>query len=106
MQNFTISFTILETMNLDFDEDFRIDFIYMNMMLGSICWSWLIFVSGPLTKGSYWTTDQRVLWERLIRVEGAQVNTPCSRGILGTCMSRVMLYINTIVTLVYQIMDY
>lgn len=53
MQNFTISFTILETMNLDFDEDFRIDFIYMNMMLGSICWSWLIFVSGPLTKGSY-----------------------------------------------------
>lgn len=84
MQNFTISFTILETMNLDFDEDVRIDFIYMNMMLGSICWSWLIFVSGPLTKGSYWTTDQRVLWERLIRVGGARVNTPCGRGILGT----------------------
>lgn len=40
-------------MNLDFDEDFRIDFIYMNMMLDSMCWSWLIFVFGPLTKGSY-----------------------------------------------------
>jgi len=37
--NFTISFTIFETMNLDFDEDFRIDFIYMNMMLNSMCWT-------------------------------------------------------------------